>query len=239
MSPRTVHAVAAPAGVARRPASRPVAPRPPARAARAALFATVCASLAVAGHVAAGRAAVAPRAVVVGFVALYLVAWVLTGTERSLATILGGLLGGQFMLHALFAAAAAPATMMAGGHPMPAAPGMPGAAIPAAPAAGDAALGGGWTMTIAHVAAALVAAWWLRRGERAAWTLARRTAALAAHPLRALRALVAPLDAAPPHAPVGTAGAYGSPRLIEPTGVMLRGSVTRRGPPFGSTITCP
>jgi hypothetical protein len=35
------------------------------------------------------------------------VAWALTGTERSLATILGGLLGGQFMLHSLFMSAAA------------------------------------------------------------------------------------------------------------------------------------
>src|SRR5256885_1047513 len=94
---------------------------PPARPARAAMFATVCMMLAIAGHVAAGRAAVAPRAIVVGCVALYLVAWVLTGTERSLATILGGLLGGQFMLHALFAAAAvpsavAPAARMLGAH---------------------------------------------------------------------------------------------------------------------------
>lgn len=199
------------------------------------MFTTVCTSLAVAGHVAAGRETVAPRAVVVGLVALYLVAWVLGGTERSLGTILGGLLGGQFMLHALFAAAAAPTVMMAGEHSMPADPGMAGGAIAAA-SSGD-ALVGGWTMTLAHVAAALAAAWWLRRGERAAWTLARRTAALAAYPLRALRALVALLETVSPHARVAEAGAYGSPRLIGPTGVMLRGSVTRRGPPFGSTIT--
>lgn len=208
------------------------------------MFATVCTLLAIAGHMAAGRAAVAPRAIIVGFVALYLVAWVLTGTERSLATILGGLLGGQFMLHALFAAAAAPAAVapvakMLDAHSMhaegPAGAMTAMAAMTIKPP--EASSGAGLTMTIAHVMAAVVAAWWLRRGERAAWTLARRTAALAAYPLRALRSLTAwvvaaaaVLDARP--APTGP---YDSTRLIGPTGVTLRGPVTRRGPPFGWT----
>jgi len=97
------------------------------------------------------------------------------------------------------------------------------------------ALGGGLAMTVAHVTAALVAAWWLRRGERAAWTLARRTAALAAYPLRALRSLPALVDAASMDAPSAPAGPYNSSWLIRPASVTLRGSVTRRGPPFGST----
>jgi hypothetical protein len=196
------------------------------------MFATVCTVLAVAGHLAAGRVGAAPRAIVVGFVALYLVAWVLTGTERSLATILGGLLGGQFMLHALFAAAApaaVPATGIAGAHSM-----LPGPAT--GPAEGGAAgAGGGLTMTIAHISAALVAAWWLRRGERAAWTLARRTAALAAYPLQALRSLTAMADAASLDAPLAPAGRYDTAPLIRPTSTMPRGPVSRRGPPFGST----
>jgi hypothetical protein len=193
------------------------------------MFATVCTLLAIAGHTAAGRAAVAPRATVVGFVALYLMAWVLTSTERSLATILGGLLGGQFVLHALFAAAGArAAAMVEASHSMR--PGMVPGAMTARPV--DDTLAGGPAMTIAHVIAALVAAWWLRRGERAAWLLARRTAALAAYPLRALRSLVALADLAAP----ATASAPDRPaetsRLIRPMTLMLRGAVTRRGPPF-------
>jgi hypothetical protein len=203
------------------------------------MFATVCTMLAIVGHVVAGRAAVAPRAVVLGFVALYLLAWVLTGTERALGTILGGLLGGQFMLHALFAAAASAASAtapaaaaMAGAHSMRPVTGA--GAMTAEPAAD--VLGGGPAMTLAHVAAALVAAWWLRRGERAAWTLARRTAALAACPLQALRSLAALADATALGAVPAPAGRpYDSSDLIGPTSVTLRGPVTRRGPPFGST----
>lgn len=196
------------------------------------MFATVCTVLAIVGHVAAGRTTVAPRAVVVGFVALYLVAWVLTGTERSLATILGGLLGGQFMLHALFAASA-PATVQAA---IPAATVVGPHSMQPASATGPAGGGGGLTMTIAHVIAALVAAWWLRRGERAAWALARRTAALAGYPLRALRSLAALVDAtASLNAPPAPTGLHDTAPLIRPTSVMPGGPVTRRGPPFGST----
>jgi hypothetical protein len=206
------------------------AARPPVRPARAAMFTTVCTTLAVAGHLAAGRAAVAPRAVVVGFVGLYLVAWVVTGTERSLVTILGGLLGGQFMLHALFAAAA-PGAKIVGVHA--AHTGAADAAVMIGP--GQAGADSGPTMMLAHVAAALVAAWWLRRGERAAWTLARRTAALAAYPLRALRSAAAALiDAVSVDALPVPAGPYDTARLIKPADVLLRGAVTRRGPPFGS-----
>jgi hypothetical protein len=213
------------------PAHATTGPPPPVRPARAAMFATVCTVLAVAGHVVAGRATAAPRAMVVGFAALYLVAWVLTGTERSLATIGGGLLGGQFMLHALFAAAAPAAVPAAevGGHSMRSMP---------ATGPGDGA-DGGLTMTIAHIIAALVAAWWLRRGERAAWTLARHTAALAAYSLRALRSPVALVDAASLDAPLVPGGPYDTAPQIRPTSAMLRGPVTRRGPPFGSTaLTC-
>jgi hypothetical protein len=191
-----------------------------------------CTTLAVAGHVAAGRAAVAPKAVVLGFALLYLVAWALTGAERSLATILGGLLGGQFMLHALFAAAAPTVTTVrhTGGHALH----QVVATSDVVPGASGATFGAGVVMLVAHVTAALGAAWWLRKGEQAVWTLARRVAVLAAYPLRALRTLVALLGAAPAccPAPVGRLRTNG---LIRPASVALRGSVTRRGPPFGST----
>ncbi|HEU5161158.1 MAG TPA: hypothetical protein VFU43_29450 [Streptosporangiaceae bacterium] len=219
-------------------APRPTAASAPIRPARAAMFATACTALAVGGHVAAGRDTVAIRAVVAGFAILYLVAWVLTGTERSLATIVGGLLGGQFLLHALFAAAstsAAPAGALVRAHAMRPLPPSGAAAAGSATLAAETG-GGGLAMTIAHVAAALVAAWWLRRGERAAWTLARRTAALAAYPLRALRSLVALVDAAlSPDSLLAPAGPYDTARPHRPASVPARGPVTRRGPPFGTT----
>ncbi|GAA0336327.1 MFS transporter [Actinoallomurus spadix] len=174
------------------------------RLARAVVFAAVCTALAVAGHSAAAHAPVPPAAVGAGLAGLTIVAVVLAGTERSLGTIAAGLLGGQFMLHVLFAAA------QHGQHLAhhPAASGAHGA-----PA-----------MTFAHVAAAVASAWWLRRGERAVWRLARRAAAAAARPLRALLSTPAPL-AAPSRRPV-PAGP-----VIRPPDRVLRHVLTRRGPP--------
>jgi hypothetical protein len=174
------------------------------RAARATVFATVCAGLAITGHTMASGASVPPAAAFGGLAAMIVVGVVLTGTERSLATILGGLLGGQFLLHALFTAAQHGQHLGHGG--------------------GMAPSEGGWTMTFAHVAAAVVSAWWLRRGERAVWSLARRVAAAVARPVRAL--LSAP--PAPPPAPAVRAGS-GAPARPRPA--FLRHVVVRRGPP--------
>jgi hypothetical protein len=174
------------------------------RAARAVVFATVCVGLAITGHVMASRAPVPPVAAAVGFAALTVTGAILGGTERSLATILIGLLGGQFLLHALFAAAQGSPHMMHG-HLM-------------APSSG------GTTMTVAHVAAAVVSAWWLRRGERAVWNLARRVATALIRPARALLSAPRPLTAAPRVRSVAAvAPVCGT--------TFLRHVVIRRGPP--------
>lgn len=194
--------------------------QPALRSSRAAIFAAVCLTLATAGHAIAAQTAVSVWATGVGFAAVYAVAWTLTGAERSLATIMGGLLAGQFVLHSLFMAATAPAghtsamdhatghvTMTAGGH-------------------------GGAVMTLAHGAAAVVSAWWLRRGERAVWALARRATALASRPVRMLLALLeyrSPV-AAQAHVPGRTSAPSSGPRPR-----LLRHAVVRRGPPSGST----
>jgi hypothetical protein len=180
---------------------------------RATVFAVVCVTLAAAGHAAAGRTMIAPWTIVAGFGATLAVAWVLAGTERSLATIAGGLLGGQFALHALFVAG------MAGQADME----HSSATIPA-----DAH--GGLTMTLAHSVAALVAAWWLWRGERLAWVLVRRAAVLAAAPLRALAAALAvrPAPAGPVRIPVRAV------RPLRPRPPLLEHSLIRRGPPLRS-----
>jgi hypothetical protein len=181
--------------------------RPVYRAARAVVFATVCVALAITGHLMASHAPVPPVAVVGGLALMTAAGSALAGTERSLGTIFAALLAGQFVLHALFAAAQY-GQQPAHGQAM-------------APSSS------GTAMTLAHVAAAAVSAWWLRRGERATWGLARRIAAVILRPARAL--LARPPVRAAPRVPVAPAAAR------RPGATVLRHVVVRRGPPAPST----
>ncbi|GAA1818060.1 hypothetical protein [Actinomadura chokoriensis] len=206
------------------------------RTARAIVFATACVALAVLGHVLAGGAAVPVWAGLSGFGAVLGVTLMLAGHERSLATILGGLLGGQFALHTLFTAAAPHPPL-----PMPAmadhAGGAHASGMHAAMAAGADTMAAsaphdpnGLVMTLAHCVAALVAAWWLRRGERAAWAMARRVAAAADRPVRLLLGLLAVEPAASPRpAPVLPVA-----DVAAALGRVLRHQVVERGPPARS-----
>jgi hypothetical protein len=83
-------------------------------------------------------------------------------------------------------------------------------------------------MTAAHVAAAAVSAWWLRRGERAVWELAGKVVTVAVRLVHALVSAPAPLS--PP--------SRRHPRALPlpgPSGAILRYTVVRRGPPSHST----
>src|SRR3954470_7947553 len=111
------------------------------RAARAVVLATVCTALAIPGHVMPSHATVPTAAAAGGLAAMIVVGIALGGTERSLATLVGLLLGGQFVLHAMFAAAQYGQSLGHGG--------------------GMAASAGGTAMTVAHVGAAALSAWWL------------------------------------------------------------------------------
>ncbi|GAA3056248.1 hypothetical protein GCM10020229_80030 [Kitasatospora albolonga] len=88
-------------------------------------------------------------------------------------------------------------------------------------------------MLLGHLAAAVVAGWWLRRGEAALWRLLRLTARAAqecAAPLRTVLALVLALLLGPLPAP----RALRAPRAGDwrlPAAVSLRHSLLRRGPP--------
>jgi hypothetical protein len=189
--------------------------RPLLRVGRAGVFAAVCVALAAAGHTIASHALVAPWALAAGFAGVAAPAVMLAGHERSLPTILGSLLGGQFMLHVLFSAART--------GPSPAAHAGHGHLITTA--VGHSGMG----MTLAHYAAAIMAAWWLRRGERAVWTLARQVAALAARPARALlHAARTPPAIEPLHLPVPAMAP------LWPVRELLRHTVLRRGPPVRS-----
>jgi hypothetical protein len=191
-------------------------PHPPLRLVRAAVFSAVCGSLTLLAHANSSHAPVPPWSVVAGFAMVLGVAAVLAGHERSLATILGGLLGGQFVLHVLFTAAQpdAVAHMDHGGAMM----------TPVAQS--------GAGMTLSHLAAAAVSAWWLWRGERAAWSLARRIAALAAWSIRWMFALPATV---PVTGPMRIwAGAAKAPR---PACAALRHTVVLRAPPRRSPLS--
>ncbi len=183
--------------------------RPVFRLARAMVFAVVCVTLATAGHGMASHAPVPAPAVVAGLAALVAIAVALAGTERSLATILAGLLLGQFSLHVLFSAAQHGQHLEHGG-----------------PSSAHAS--GGGTMIIVHVGAAAVSAWWLRRGERAVWALAARLADTVVRPARAL--LARPL---PPAPRPRVATMISAPAPLP--GEVLRHAVLRRGPPSPST----
>jgi hypothetical protein len=198
-------------------------PQPPFRLLRAAIFAAVCVSLTLLAHVTAAREPVPPWAVAAGCVAVFGVVAVLAGHERSLATIFGGLGGGQFALHVWFAAVQPSAIEQVGhGH----------TAVVSVPAASAGAVPSGLGMTLAHVAAAAVSAWWLWRGERAAWWLARWIVALATRPLRPALKL---LTAAPAAVPPARIRPHAESAARPPCAV-LRYTVVLRGPPSRSQV---
>ena len=82
-------------------------------------------------------------------------------------------------------------------------------------------------MIAAHVVAALVAAWWLRRGEAAVWSLARTLGLALIAPLVLLVVALVALDASAPGRRVATR----TPARLGP-GRLLRFDVARRGPPM-------
>lgn len=197
------------------------------RSARSVLFAAVCVGLATAGHSAVAQEGISLWVAGAGFTGVLLITRMLAGVERSMATILGCLLGAQYALHSLFTATARHAAHTAAA---------------CAPGAGTHAhhtphlLAGTHTphrltMTAAHVAAAVIAAWWLRRGERAVWGLARRVAAVAAARLRTLFSLLSPGSPAYGSRP-GTAGRH---EPVWPGGSALRHTMAGRAPPAVST----
>ncbi|RAY16833.1 MFS transporter [Actinomadura craniellae] len=181
-------------------------PSPPLRLVRAAVFSAVCVILTSLGHLVASGQPMAPWAIGLGFAGVLGFALVLAGHERSLATITGGLLLGQFALHALFVA----------GH---------------AHHAGHQAVvqdgGTGPEMMAVHLLAAVASAWWLRRGERRAWWLARLAAHLLAVPFSLVFSVLGP--------PVrGVAAAPPAPPIAPPVSNVLRYVLVLRGPPVRS-----
>ncbi|WP_435838952.1 hypothetical protein [Streptodolium elevatio] len=112
-------------------------------------------------------------------------------------------------------------------------------ALPTSVPAADAAHGagpmlfdGGFGMLAAHLAAALAAAWWLRRGEAALFGVLRRLHAVAVAPLRAVLAL---LFGTVPAGYVPSAARRVGRTAARPRTAHLRHDVVRRGPPAFAT----
>ncbi|MFF7971412.1 hypothetical protein [Streptomyces sp. NPDC007905] len=199
---------------------------PAVRSLRAAVFAAVCVLLAAAGHGLAMGDMPPLWADGAGFGAVFALGWALGGRERALPGIGAAMLVTQAGLHLAFGAAhraagpgRAQAMHMASmpGHTMPghAMATMHAHAMPHATAA---------QATLAHLLAALVASWWLRRGEAALWSLLRRAVAL-------VPGLVAWWRDAPLPAPAGQTSS--APSDPEPSRhPLLWHAVSRRGPPL-------
>ncbi|WP_316521974.1 hypothetical protein [Kitasatospora brasiliensis] len=238
------------------------------RLARAVPFALVCTLIAAAGHSLAGGGNVPPTALAVGFAVVLAFAAACGGRERSLAAIAGALGVGQFGLHGLFHSYSMPGAHHGGALNVPqvagrlicneARPGtlvgLPGGPSPeqlvssagldphayaAAPWSQAGVFGMTPSMLAGHLAAALVAGWWLRRGEAALWRLLRVVATAAREhwtaPLRTAFALVAALlrGLFGTAGPARRFGARGGESPF-PAGAVLRHSVVRRGPPCGA-----
>jgi hypothetical protein len=228
-------------------------PRNVAPNARAAVFAAVCTLLAVAAHRVMSAAGIPLAAEAFGAVAVFCFARIAAGLgERGLAAI-GLLVGGsQIGLHLLFhavqasagaaaqasaaaastaasvASAASAATSMPGMDDMP---GMSraGTGTGTGMASAPALLGTTTGMTIAHVLAAAVAAWWLRRGEAALFGAVERARVVLGASWRMLTEWVA-----------GTRLLRTAPPLVPAAGLAVRRpavarvllfAVIRRGPP--------
>ncbi|MEU5535976.1 hypothetical protein [Streptomyces sp. NPDC020362] len=188
------------------------------RSVRAAVFAVLCVLLAAGGHALATGAAPSVWTQVAGFVPVFLGACLLGGRERSLAGIGGVTLVAQGGLHLLFHATGPHhAAMVMDGMRM-----THGHAQAVTPHA-----------TAAHVGAALVLTWWLRRGEAALWSLLRRAISF----LPGLAAWWQVVGGARRIActPENARGLGAESRSLR--GVRLRYAVHRRGPPAGTAYT--
>ncbi|MFI1168736.1 hypothetical protein ACH4UM_35545 [Streptomyces sp. NPDC020801] len=207
---------------------------PAVRSLRAAVFAAVCVLLAAAGHGLAMGTMPPLWADGAGFVGVFGAGWLLGGRERSLPGIGATMLVTQVGLHFAFDAARAGAGEPGAPHsfssmasmPMPDEGGMRTASTQVHAAA---ALIDSHALTshaaAAHVLAALVASWWLRRGEAALWSLLRRAVAFVPALAAWWRHAPAPANAQAVRRPRTATAARRLRRLL------LRHAVSRRGPP--------
>ncbi|MGK5640067.1 hypothetical protein ACSNOK_17370, partial [Streptomyces sp. URMC 126] len=165
----------------------------PSRALRAALFTALCVLLSTSSHILLSGRRLPVTVVAAVAAGVYAAAWALYGRERRFGRI------AALLVPLELAAGAALGTGQdtcydAAGHPLPGAltlicgPGGTGGAL--ARAAGTGA--GPWLLLAGHLAAGLLAAAWLARGEAALARLVRAAGAAAFRPLRLAAARATP-----------------------------------------------
>ncbi|MFE9329915.1 hypothetical protein [Streptomyces sp. NPDC006925] len=223
------------------------------RTVRAGIFTALCVALSSGAHVLLSGSPVPLRPFLLVSAAVFAAAFALAGRERGFARIAALLVPLELAAdtvfttgrHACYGQAGGPVTgplrsvgvdllcgggsvgtplarMTAHGGQATAYPagvhGVPGTALP-------------WLLLAAHVAAGLLAALWLRRGEAAAARLLRAAATGAFRPLRiAVAAVGAVRDPGPVLPP--RASAPGAPPALP----LLTHSVHRRGPPARTAV---
>jgi hypothetical protein len=190
---------------------------PAVRSLRAAVFAVLCVLLAAGGHALATGQAPPLWAEGAGLLAVFATGCALGGRERSLSGIGGAMLVAQAGLHLGFEAARPRMAMNMHGMHM---------AHPAAHALTPHA-------TAAHVAAALLATWWLRRGEAALWSLLRRAVTF----VPGLAAWWRTRTGLSPVRPYGDVVRRTAAEPWPRGRPLLRHAVSRRGPPAGLAHT--
>ncbi|MEW2166930.1 hypothetical protein AB0912_28585 [Streptomyces sp. NPDC007084] len=188
---------------------------PAVRSLRAAVFAVFCVLLAAGGHLLATGQAPSPGAVGAGLLVVFAAGCLLGGRERSLPGIGGAMLAAQTGLHLGFGA----------GHPRMAMT-MHGAHMTHTQAHALTP-----HATAAHITAALLATWWLRRGEAALWSLLRRAVSFVPGLAAWWKGGGRPAPVRPP----GVRGRPAGPRPLRQA--LLRHAVSRRGPPAGLVPT--
>ncbi|QNP73234.1 hypothetical protein IAG44_29870 [Streptomyces roseirectus] len=219
------------------------------RAVRAALFTALVVTLSTASHVLLSRAPLPLNTVALVAAAVFALAYLLAGRERGFGRIAALLIPLELAAdtvfttgqHVCYGPAGGPVTgplrsvgwnVLCGdgtGVGAPLARVTHSGQVPALLAHADAATA--WGLLAAHVGVGLVAAAWLRRGERALAQLLRAAAATTFRPLLLAVAAVT-------HRPCTEAGGPGRlPRPARRTAVvrdrLLVHSLGRRGPPFG------
>ncbi|WP_200304771.1 hypothetical protein [Streptomyces adelaidensis] len=219
------------------------------RAVRAALFTALAVTLSAASHVLLSGVPLPPATVAAIAAAVFAVAYALAGRERGFGRIAGVLIPLELTAdtvfttgqHACYGAAGGPVTgplrqvgldLLCGGSVGTPLARVTGDSERAANLLAGAGPSTAWLLLAAHLAVGLLAAAWLRRGERALAQLLDAAVATGFRPLLIAVASVTPRPAPAEHRPTRrTAHRTSTARTL-----LFAHSLGRRGPPCSVTF---